>query len=102
MIKMIKDKFGLDHDYRMIYTNAGRKRLPEYSFRLVRRLAEQPGVVVGNEALIKSIWGDKPPGKIKPGQAPLFLRALVYNTRRRVGDNIIENVNGLGYKLVLG
>lgn len=60
--------------------------------RLVEILAKNRNISVSNEQLCTYVWGESKNDRT--------LRSLIYRIRRLLDYDIIENVNGLGYKMV--
>ena len=65
--------------------------LGKKALKLVEILIENRNISVSNEQLCTYIWGEP-----KNDQT---LRSLIYRMRHIVDCNMIENVNGLGYKI---
>jgi len=59
--------------------------------KLIEVLAKNKNVSVSNEHLCTSIWGEN--------KNDITLRSLVYRLRKLINSDMIENVNGLGYKI---
>ena len=87
----------VDRDARTVRYQGREVRLPPKPWRFVELLAEQPGRVLGREALEEAIWGES----LDQGDA---LRTLVAATRRAFqqagcSDDPIETLHGHGYRL---
>ena len=60
--------------------------------KLVEILVKNKSVSVSNEQLCSYVWGE--------AKNNCTLRSLIYRIRRMLDYDMIENVNGLGYKIV--
>ncbi|MGP1451045.1 MAG: response regulator transcription factor [Wolinella sp.] len=58
-------------------------------------LVQNIGCVVKTKVLEEVIWGGKAPSNDA-------LRTMIKRVRRKIGEGMIENVSGVGYKLVKG
>jgi len=65
--------------------------LGKKALKLVEILIENKNISVSNEQLCTYIWGEPKNDRT--------LRSLIYRMRHIVDCNMIENVNGLGYKI---
>ncbi len=79
---------------------AGRPiKLPPKCLHLLRILMQSPNRMFGRTELETEVWGEQLPDSDT-------LRAHVYTLRRALtangGDDLIETVHGLGYRLVVG
>ena len=62
-------------------------------FTLSRRFLRHPGQVLSREQLLSHVWGyDFDPGS---NVVDVYVRYL----RRKLGDDVIETVRGMGYRL---
>ncbi len=59
--------------------------------KLIEILAKNKNVSVSNEQICQHIWGE-----IKNDKT---LRSLIYRIRKTIQNDIIQNINGLGYKI---
>jgi len=59
--------------------------------RLIEILLKNKNISVSNEQLYTYLWGEP--------KSDATLRSLVYRIRNTVGYDMIENINGLGYKI---
>jgi DNA-binding response OmpR family regulator len=65
--------------------------LGKKTLRLVAILVENLNVSVSNEQICSYVWGESKNDRT--------LRSLIYRIRHIIGCDMIENVNGLGYKI---
>jgi DNA-binding response OmpR family regulator len=62
-------------------------------FALAETLMRNPGQVLSREQLLSHVWGyDFDPGS---NVVDVYIRYL----RRKLGDDVIETVRGMGYRL---
>ncbi|NEW60533.1 response regulator transcription factor [Sulfurovum sp. bin170] len=66
--------------------------LGKKTLKLVEILVKNINISVSNEQICTYVWGEPKNDRT--------LRSLIYRIRHMVGCNMIENVNGLGYKIV--
>lgn len=88
---LLKDDFYFDFSTRHLYKNNIEIPLNEQKTNLIELLAKNKNTVVSNEQISMCIWGE-----IKSTST---LRSLIYRIRSIVDDNIILNINGIGYKI---
>jgi DNA-binding response OmpR family regulator len=60
--------------------------------RLIEILAKNRNVSVSNEQISTYIWGESKNDRT--------LRSLIHRVRRLINSDLIQNINGLGYKIV--
>jgi len=66
--------------------------LGKKSLKLIEILAKNRNVSVSNEQICNFIWGE--------GKNDRTLRSLIHRVRQLIDNDLIKNVNGLGYKIV--
>ena len=66
--------------------------LGKKSLKLIEILAKNRDVSVSNEQICNFIWGE--------GKNDRTLRSLIHRVRQLIDNDLIQNVNGLGYKIV--
>ncbi len=66
--------------------------LGKKSLKLVEILAKNRNIYVSNEQICNFIWGE--------GKNDCTLRSLIHRVRQLIDNDLIKNVNGLGYKMV--
>jgi DNA-binding response OmpR family regulator len=66
--------------------------LGKKSLKLIEILAKNRGISLSNEQICNFIWGE-----VKNDRT---LRSLIYRVRETLAANLIQNINGLGYKIV--
>lgn len=94
-----KDKENIFLKYDYIFNTKSHRLLKENKevhlgkklLKLIEILAKNKNISVSNEQLCSYIWGEPKNDKT--------LRSLVYRIRTLLKSDIIENINGLGYKI---
>ena len=66
-------------------------RLGKKLLQLIEILVNNKNVSVSNEQLCNAIWGEYKDDRT--------LRSLVHRIRKLLSDDMVENVNGIGYKI---
>ena len=84
----------LDPLTREVHLNELPIALPHREFALLEALLESPGTVLSTEKLEEKLygWGDE--------VASNAIEVLVHRLRKKLGENWIRNVRGVGYRLV--
>lgn len=67
--------------------------LSSKKLKLIELLAKNKNNTVSNEQMCNAVWGEE--------KNTSTLRSLVHRIKATVGSDIIQNVNGVGYKLLL-
>jgi len=60
--------------------------------KLIEILAKNKNLSVSNEQISNFIWGEEKNDRT--------LRSLIYQVRQLIDNDLIQNINGLGYKIV--
>lgn len=86
----------LDRRARRVRVNGSEFDLSAREFALAETLMEHPGQVLSREQLLSHVWGyDFDPGSN-------VVDVYVGYLRRKLGNDTIETVRGMGYRLVAG
>jgi DNA-binding response OmpR family regulator len=89
---LVGGRLSIDRDRRRVHVDGVEAQLTATEFALLATLAERPGVVRSRAALLADVWG------YHDGAARTIdshVRAL----RRKLGDDVIRTVHGVGYAL---
>jgi len=87
----IKDGYMFDKEKHRLFKNNQEIHLGKKTLKLIEILVENINVSVSNEQICTYIWGEQKNDRT--------LRSLIYRIRHMIGCDMIENVNGLGYKI---
>jgi len=79
---------------RRVRLNGDAVHLTPTEYELLLRLAERPGQVLDRDRLLNDVWGWSD-GASTTRTVDSHVRAL----RRKLGDNVIRTVHGVGYAL---
>ena len=96
----IKDKevIPLPYDYSFnlkqhrLFRNGKEIILGKKSLKLIEILVKNRNISVSNEQICNHIWGEDKNNRT--------LRSLIYRVRQLIDNDLIQNVNGLGYKII--
>jgi DNA-binding response OmpR family regulator len=87
----LKNNFIFDRKQRRLYKNNKEIPLSSKKLKLVELLANNKNHTVSNEQICLYVWNE-----IKSNST---LRSLIYRFRSIINDDIITNVNGVGYSI---
>jgi DNA-binding response OmpR family regulator len=85
----------LDQSARRVHRDGGEVHLTPIEFDLLAHLLARPGVVFAREQLLADVWG------YSDGAGPRTVDSHVRSLRRKLGDDVIRTVHGIGYALGL-
>ncbi len=85
----LKNGFFFDTSNRRLIKNGKEVPLTSKKLRLIELLAKNKNSTVSNERICLEVWSE-----IKSDNT---LRSLIHRLRNAIGDDIITNVNGVGY-----
>jgi DNA-binding response OmpR family regulator len=85
----------LDHATHRVRRNDHEVHLTPIEFDLVAHLLARPGTVFPRERLLAEVWG------YADGTGPRTVDSHVRAVRRKLGDDVIRTVHGIGYSLGL-
>jgi DNA-binding response OmpR family regulator len=85
----------LDQSARRVHRDGGEVHLTPIEFDLLAHLLARPGVVFAREQLLSDVWG------YSDGAGPRTVDSHVRSLRRKLGDDVIRTVHGIGYALGL-
>ncbi len=77
---------------RRLYQHNKEIALSSKKLEFLELLAKNRHTTVSNEQICNALWGEN--------KSVSTLRSLIYRIRSVVGSDIIENINGIGYKLI--
>jgi len=89
---ILKNHFSFDIKRRLFYKYNKEIPLTSKKLKLIELLAKHKNSTVSNEQICIYIWGE-----IKSNST---LRSLIYRFRSTINDDIIHNVNGVGYSIL--
>ncbi|WP_456402578.1 response regulator [Hydrogenimonas sp.] len=87
----LKNGFFFDTNRRRLIKNGKEIPLTSKKLRLIELLAKNKNSTVSNEQICLQVWSE-----IKSDNT---LRSLIHRFRNAIGDDIITNVNGVGYSV---
>lgn len=87
----INSELSFNRSLNRLFKNNKELKLGTRALKFIELLCRQPDVTVSNEQISLEVWGEE--------KNSITLRTQVYRIRVQIGDNIIHNVNGLGYML---
>ncbi|HEY3141731.1 MAG TPA: response regulator transcription factor [Acidimicrobiales bacterium] len=85
----------LDHATRRVRRDGSDVHLTPIEFDLLAHLLSRPGVVFTRELLLADVWG------YADGTGPRTVDSHIRAVRRKLGDDVIRTVHGVGYALGL-
>jgi len=88
----IKDTLYFDKEKRRLFRNNKEVPLGTKSLTILETLCRQPNITVSAEQLRHAIWGEVTNSSM--------LRTQISRLKKEIGEDIIENIKGLGYKIV--
>ena len=83
----------LDHATRRVRWNGDEVHLTPIEFDLLSHLLTRPGVVFPRDQLLADVWG------YAGGAGPRTVDSHVRSLRRKLGDDVVRTVHGIGYAL---
>ncbi|MCU1497398.1 MAG: DNA-binding response regulator [Acidimicrobiales bacterium] len=89
----LEDDVEIDVDGRRVRQRGEIVHLTPTEFDLLVRLAEKPGRVLTRERLLVDVWG------YRDGSGARTVDSHVRALRRKLGDNVVRTVHGVGYGL---
>ena len=84
----------LDRETRRVRRHGVEVHLTPTEFDLLARLSERPGAVVGREQLLAGVWDWQ-----GAGSATRTVDTHVAALRRKLGEDVVRTVHGVGYAL---
>jgi two-component system OmpR family response regulator len=87
----------IDADYHKVWLNRQEIKLSAREFALVEYLAQRAGKIVSIPELLQVTHGLETDGT----EAGTLIRSIIHSVRRKLGPHCIENVRGVGYRLVV-
>lgn len=87
----------IDADYHKVWLNGQEIKLSAREFALVEHLAQSAGKVVSIPDLLQITHGME----TDDVEAGTLIRSIIHSIRRKLGPRWIENVRGVGYRLVV-
>ncbi|WP_456382318.1 response regulator transcription factor [Hydrogenimonas sp.] len=84
--------FRFDLESGKLFRDDGEIPLTEKKRKLIELLAKNRNVTVSNERICMEIWHEP--------KSDNTIRSLVHRLRQAIGEDIVVNVNGIGYTLV--
>ncbi len=88
----IDSDFTFDLELQRFFKNEVEISLGQKSLALLEALCQHPNSSISSEQLCRKIWGEP--------KSTSMLRTQVSRTKKEMGINVIENIKGLGYKIV--
>jgi DNA-binding response OmpR family regulator len=85
----------LDHAARRVRRDGHDVHLTPIEFDLVAHLLARPGTVFSRERLLADVWG------YADGTGPRTVDSHIRAVRRKLGDDVVRTVHGIGYALGL-
>jgi DNA-binding response OmpR family regulator len=89
----LDDDIEIDVDSRRVRQRGEVVHLTPTEFDLLVGLAEKPGRVLTRERLLADVWG------YRDGSGARTVDSHVRALRRKLGDNVVRTVHGVGYAL---
>ena len=87
----LKNHFFFDSKQRRLYRNEEVIPLTSKKIRLIELLAKNKNHTVSNEQICMYVWNEM--------KSNSTLRSLIHRFRSVINDDIITNVNGVGYSI---
>jgi two-component system alkaline phosphatase synthesis response regulator PhoP len=88
------DAFKIDRSKYMVYQGETEIRMPRKEFELLFLLASRPSKVVTREEIIEKVWGTEV--VVVDRTIDVHIRRI----RKKIGEECIQTVKGVGYKFV--
>jgi len=85
-------RLSIDADRRRVFVDGAEAHLTVTEFELLATLARRPGVVRTRQQLLAEVWGYH-------GGATRTIDSHVRALRRKIGEDLIRTVHGVGYAL---
>lgn len=86
------DKVILDEARHAVITDGGEEILPRKEYEILKLLHSQPGRIFTREEIYASVWG----GEVVVGERTLDVH--IRRLRRKIGDDRIATLKGVGYR----
>lgn len=91
-IRHLKDDFYYDTDTRSLLHDKQEIPLTDKESRLIELLLKQPGTPTSKEMIEVAVYGEE-------GMSSAALKNLLLRLRKKAGEEIIQTIPGLGYRL---
>ncbi len=90
---IVKLKNGYSFNLQTLSLSKAKKHIPltPVKNRLIEILAKNTDIVVPHSQICNFIWGER--------REPATLRSLVYRTKQVIGEDLINNISGVGYSI---
>jgi DNA-binding response OmpR family regulator len=88
---ILKNGYSYNMKVHRLFKNNQEVLLGKKTLKLIEILVKNKNISVSNEQICTYIWGEQKNGKT--------LRSLIHRVRSTIDPNLIENINGLGYKI---
>jgi len=88
-VVVLKNHFSFDHKQKLLYHRDQEIPLTSKKLKLIELLAKNKNHIVSNEEIALHVWGE-----LKSNST---LRSLIHRFRSVINDDIISNMNGVGY-----
>jgi DNA-binding response OmpR family regulator len=92
-VLQLEDGIEVDVDARRVRRKGDIVHLTPTEFDLLVCLAERPGRILNRERLLADVWG------YRDGSGARTVDSHVRALRRKLGDNVVRTVHGVGYGL---
>jgi len=86
------DDYHFNSEQHRLFRENKEIELGKKPLKLIEILVKNKNVSVSNEQICNFIWGEEKNDRT--------LRSLIYRVRKLLGNKFIQNINGLGYKIV--
>ena len=88
---LLKNHFSFDTEHRRLYKNNQEIPLSSKKIKLIELLAKNRNHTVSNEQICMYVWNEM--------KSNSTLRSLIHRFRSVINDDIITNINGVGYSI---
>lgn len=90
---VLKNDFVYDMQQKRLMKNGREVPLGKTKLRLIEILAKNKNTTVSHEQLCAFVWGGQ--------RSDETLRSLIHRIRGIIGNEMIKNINGVGYEIVV-
>ncbi len=88
---VLKNGYRFNMEFHRLFKDDQEVPLGKKTLKLIEILVKNKNVSVSNEQICTYIWGEQKNGKT--------LRSLIHRIRSTINPDLIQNINGLGYKI---
>jgi len=88
----LTDGYRFNIKHHRLFKEKSEVSLSKKAIKLIEILVKNRNISVSNEQICNHVWGED--------KNNCTLRSLIHRVRQSISSNLIQNINGLGYKII--